>query len=72
MRIDCLNAAAQLPATPTDDRVLTVDELARQFRVSTKTVCRWRRFGLVSRRFLLDGPQAGRISPALRGSLRGP
>ena len=44
-----------MPASPAGERVLTVDELARQFRVSTKTVCRWRRYGLVSRRFLLDG-----------------
>ena len=35
--------------------MLTIDELARQFRVSTKTVSRWRRLGLVSRRFLFDG-----------------
>jgi RNA polymerase primary sigma factor/RNA polymerase sigma factor len=44
-----------LPASLTGERVLTVDELAQQFRVSTKTVLRWRRYGLVSRRFLLDG-----------------
>ena len=34
---------------------VTVDELARQFRISTKTVSRWRRRGLVSRRFRFDG-----------------
>jgi len=34
---------------------LTVEELARQFKVSTKTISRWRRQGLVSRRFVLDG-----------------
>ena len=55
MRIDCVNAASKQPAVPAGERMLTVDELARQFRVSTKTVCRWRRLGLVSRRFLLDG-----------------
>jgi RNA polymerase primary sigma factor/RNA polymerase sigma factor len=37
------------------ERVLTVDELARQFHVSTKTVSRWRQRGLVARRFLFDG-----------------
>ena len=55
MSIDCLNPVVELPASPADERLLTVDELARQFRVSTKTVRRWRRYGLVSRRFLLDG-----------------
>lgn len=55
MRIQCLNPAAKLPVSPAGERVLTVDELAWQFRVSTKTVRRWRRYGLVSRRFLLDG-----------------
>ena len=37
---------------PTEQRVLTVDELARQFCVSKKTISRWRQRGLVSRRFL--------------------
>jgi len=35
--------------------VLTVDQLSRRFRVSTKTISRWRRQGLVSRRFVFDG-----------------
>ena len=34
---------------------MTVEELARQFNVSTKTISRWRRLGLVSRRFVMDG-----------------
>ncbi|MBN1394053.1 MAG: sigma-70 family RNA polymerase sigma factor [Pirellulales bacterium] len=37
------------------ERVLTVDELAERFNVSTKTISRWRRQGLVSRRFVIDG-----------------
>ena len=55
MSIECLNPAAEWAASPAGERVLTVDELAQQFRVSTKTVRRWRRYGLVSRRFVLDG-----------------
>jgi RNA polymerase sigma factor (sigma-70 family) len=35
--------------------VLTVDAVSRQFNVSTRTVARWRRQGLVARRFLIDG-----------------
>jgi RNA polymerase primary sigma factor/RNA polymerase sigma factor len=53
--IEDLSDAARVPVSAAGERVLTVDELARQFRVSTKTVARWRRLGLVSRRFLFDG-----------------
>ena len=53
--VEDLSDAARVPASAAGERVLTVDELARQFRVSTKTVSRWRRQGLVSRRFLFDG-----------------
>ena len=35
--------------------MLTVDELARHFHVSTKTISRWRQQGLISRRFVFDG-----------------
>jgi RNA polymerase primary sigma factor/RNA polymerase sigma factor len=55
MHPECFNPAAQLPASPVDEPLLTVDELARQLRVSTKTVRRWGRYGLVSRRFVLAG-----------------
>ena len=34
---------------------MTVDELTRQFHISTKTVARWRQQRLVSRRVLIDG-----------------
>jgi RNA polymerase primary sigma factor/RNA polymerase sigma factor len=37
------------------DRMLTLEELARQFRVSKKTVLRWCRRGLIGRRFVFDG-----------------
>ena len=55
MFTEYFSIAARVPASADGERVLTVDELARQFRVSTKTVSRWRRWGLVSRRFLCDG-----------------
>ncbi len=53
--VEDLSDTARMPASAAGQRVLTVDELARQFRVSTKTVSRWREQGLVSRRFLFDG-----------------
>lgn len=37
------------------EQVLTVEELAKQFNVSTKTIARWRELGLVSRRLVFDG-----------------
>lgn len=55
--IEDLSGAARMPVSEVGEQVLTVDELARLFRVSTKTVSRWRRQGLVSRRFLMNGHQ---------------
>ena len=37
--------------------VLTTDQLARKLGVSTKTISRWRQYGLVSFRFVSDGRQ---------------
>ena len=60
MFTDYFDAATRTPAVADGERVLTLDELARRFRVSKKTVSRWRRWGLVSRRFLCDGrPRIG-------------
>ena len=47
--------SANVPAEAAGEQVLTVEELAKQFNVSTKTISRWRRQGLVSRRFVFDG-----------------
>lgn len=53
--VEDLSDSADVEADAAGERVLTVDELSRQFKVSTKTVSRWRRQGLVSRRFVFDG-----------------
>ena len=53
--VEDLSDAANVPAEGAGEPVLTVDELSRQFRVSTKTISRWRRQGLISRRFLFEG-----------------
>jgi RNA polymerase primary sigma factor len=55
MFTDYFSAAAGVPASADGERVLTVDELAQRFRLSKRTVSRWRRRGLVGRRFLCDG-----------------
>ena len=53
--VEDVSDAANVRADSVGERVLTVEELAEQLGVSTKTISRWRRQGLVSRRFVLDG-----------------
>lgn len=53
--VEDVSEAAAVSADSAGERVMTVEELAKHFNVSTKTISRWRRQGLVSRRFVLDG-----------------
>jgi RNA polymerase primary sigma factor len=53
--VEDLSDAANVPADRAGERVLTVEELSKELNVSTKTIFRWRRQGLVSRRFVFDG-----------------
>jgi RNA polymerase primary sigma factor/RNA polymerase sigma factor len=53
--VEDLSDAANVPAAAAGEQVATIEELARQFNVSTKTISRWRRLGLISRRFVVDG-----------------
>jgi len=53
--VEDVSDSADVPADAAGERVLTVNELSRQFQVSTKTISRWRQRGLVSRRFVFDG-----------------
>ncbi len=53
--VEDLSDSANVPVEAAGERVLTVEELSRQLNVSTKTIARWRRLGLVSRRFVFDG-----------------
>ncbi len=53
--VEELSDSADIPADAARERVLTVEELAKRFNVSTKTISRWREAGLVSRRFLFAG-----------------
>ena len=55
MLIEELSDSADLAAESLGEQVLTVDELAKRFNVSTKTISRWRELGLVSRRLIFDG-----------------
>ena len=40
---------------PTGDDVLSIEDLAQRFNVSTKTISRWRDHGLVAQRFTVGG-----------------
>ena len=53
--VEDLSDAIGLSADAVGEQVFTVDELAKQFNVSTKTISRWRALGLVSRRLVFDG-----------------
>ena len=53
--IEDLSDSVDLPADAVGEQVLTVEDLANQFNVSTKTIARWRGAGLVSRRLVFDG-----------------
>ena len=53
--VEDLSDAANVDAESAGERVVTIEELAQRFNVSTKTISRWRRLGLISRRFVMDG-----------------
>ncbi|MGL4513145.1 MAG: sigma-70 family RNA polymerase sigma factor [Lacipirellulaceae bacterium] len=53
--VEDLSDSVDLPAEAVGEQVLTVEDLAKQFNVSTKTIARWREAGLVSRRLVFDG-----------------
>jgi RNA polymerase sigma factor (sigma-70 family) len=47
--------AGEEDATASDDPVLTLEEVGKRLNVSTKTIRRWRRFGLVGQRVHQNG-----------------
>ncbi|MHB8971882.1 MAG: sigma-70 family RNA polymerase sigma factor [Pirellulaceae bacterium] len=47
--------AANVPIEEVRESVYTVEQLSKNFNVSSKTISRWRRQGLVSRRFVFHG-----------------
>lgn len=53
--VEDLSDLIELAADSVGEQVFTVEELAKQFNVSTKTISRWRALGLVSRRLVFDG-----------------
>ena len=53
--VEDLSATVEQKAEQATEPVLTVDAVSRRFNVSVRTVTRWRRQGLVARRFIIDG-----------------
>src|SRR5512135_5685 len=55
MFVEDLSRTVGQRADQAAEPVLTVDAVSRRFNVSPRTVTRWRRQGLVARRFIIDG-----------------
>ena len=49
-----LSGQLALAAAEQDQKVYTIEELAASFDVSTKTIHRWRKRGLITRKFIFD------------------
>ena len=66
------SAAASLPVgEPVNEPVLSIEELAKQFNVSTKTISRWREHGLVAQRYTVAGrKRVGFLASAVEHFMR--
>lgn len=53
--VEDVSDSADIPVEQAGEQVHTVEDLSKIFKVSTKTIQRWRDQGLVSRRFLYGG-----------------
>jgi len=53
--VEDLSSTVRQAVEQVSEHVLTVAEVGRRFNVSTRTVTRWRRQGLVARRFVMAG-----------------
>jgi len=53
--VEALPATVRQTVEQASEPVLTVEEVSRRFNVSSRTVGRWRRQGLVARRFIIGG-----------------
>ena len=52
--VEDVSDSADVRASDLAEPVHTVEDLSKMFKVSTKTISRWREQGLVSRRFIFD------------------
>ena len=58
--VEDLSDSANMRPEEIHEPIHTVEELSRMFKVSTKTISRWRQQGLVSRRFIVGGRKSVR------------
>ena len=52
--ISRLSGRLARPAAEQDQKIYTIEELAEKFGISTKTIYRWRKRGLIARIFIFD------------------
>ena len=52
--ISKLSGQVARPVAEQNQKVYTIEELAKAFDVSTKTISRWRKRGLIARKFIFD------------------
>ncbi|MBI1904099.1 MAG: sigma-70 family RNA polymerase sigma factor [Planctomycetia bacterium] len=70
--VEDLTEAAGIDVRSVAEPVLTIEDLSRKFRVSTKTIARWRDQGLVGRRFLVNGrSRLGFLQSSIERFVRG-
>jgi len=55
--ISKLSVQLACPAAEQKEKVYTIEELAAAFGVSTKTIYRWRKCGLIARKYIFDAGQ---------------
>jgi RNA polymerase sigma factor (sigma-70 family) len=67
-----LSGRLALPAAGAGEKVHTIEELAERFHVSTKTIDRWRKRGLLARRFVFEsaGRRLGFLDSAVERFVR--
>jgi RNA polymerase primary sigma factor len=66
-----LSGADVCQTVPAGEEVLSIEDLARRFSVSTKTISRWRDHGLVAQRYTVDGRRrVGFLSSAVDRFIR--
>ena len=53
--IDDLADSVPIPLESAEGQTWTIEQLCERFKVSSKTIARWRKAGLISRRFLVQG-----------------
>src|SRR6516165_8554716 len=53
--VEDLSATARQAIEHVEEEVFTVDQVSRRYNVTPRTVTRWRRQGLVARRFVIGG-----------------